>query len=436
MSGAVRVPGSRDTRLLVTTLVVSAGMLLILAAFRFPDKAAAPEAPAAPAAPLERLAARATYVELARILAGLERQVAPGIVALRARTEQAGVAAPGRDGDVPAVRVGTERAVALVGADRSLDHFTSSPEVEGIVALDAPRGVALVKVFADSTPPAETAAPEALPAPGYAASVEVGPHGLGIRPFYYGRVDREPDARWGQTVLRFSAVQQTPPAGSAIFLLDGRFVGLGSSDGRGFVVIPANVLHGAVARLEAGGSIPLPDIGVDVQPLTGDLKAALSADAGVVVTHVLDDGPASGLLEPGDVVHRIDGRDIRTTEDYAAAIAGAGESLAVDARRRAEPVSGRIVPASRGTVADETSRQLGLDLRALRDVGAEVVRVMPRSAGARAGLVDGDVITLVDRVKAPAPAAIERAFRDAGPGRLIVGVQRGRRHLILVVATP
>jgi serine protease Do len=377
-------------------------------------------------------------VELARILAGLERQIAPRVVALRAAAD-APADASAAALDVPAVRIGTDRAMALVGSDRSAERFGMSPQVEGVIAIDAPRGLALIKVLPDSTPALELGAEDALAAPGYAASIDVGPHGPGIRPFYYGRVDRETDARWGQPVLRFSSLQQTPPAGSAIFLLDGRFVGLGAPDERGFVVVPADALRDAVARLEAEGSVTIAEIGVEVAPLTGELQAALSVPAGVVVAHVMTEGPAARSLEPGDVIQRIDGSDVRTVDDYASALARAraGQAVAIEARRHGESVTASIVPVSRMRISEEPSRQLGLDLRPLRGAGAEVVRVIPRGAAALAGVLTGDVITLVDRVQAPAPAAIERAFANAGsPGRLIVGVQRGRRHLVLVLSKP
>lgn len=438
MSGTVRAPGSRETRLLVTTLAISAGMLLVLAGFRFPpDEVTTPEAPVAPAAPLERLAARATYIELARILAGLEQQIAPRVVALRAAGHGDGASAPTLD--VPAVRIGSDRAMALVGPDGSADRFGMSPQVEGIIALDAPRGLALVKVVPDSSPAPELGAEDALPAPGYAASIDVGPHGPGIRPFYYGRVDREIDARWGQPVLRFSALQHTPPAGSAIFLLDGRFVGLGAPDDRGFVVVPADALRQAVERLEAEGSVAIAEIGIEVAPLTDELEAALSVPAGVVVAHVMSDGPAAKKIEPGDVIQRIDGQDVRTVRDYAAALARtrAGQPVNVESRRHGESVTASVVPVSRVRISEKPSRQLGLDLRPLRGAGSEVARVVPHGAAALAGVLTGDVITLVDREQAPGPAAIERAFANtASPGRLIVGVQRGRRHLVLVLSKP
>ena len=64
----------RETRLLLATIAVSVGMLLLLARFRFPEEAGRQTVEPA-AAPLERLAARATFDELAGTMADLERRI-------------------------------------------------------------------------------------------------------------------------------------------------------------------------------------------------------------------------------------------------------------------------------------------------------------------------------------------------------------------------
>ena len=68
-------------RLLLVTIAVSVGMLLLLARFRFPEEGRRQTAEPAPA-PLERLAASATYDELASIMGELERRVRSTIIPL------------------------------------------------------------------------------------------------------------------------------------------------------------------------------------------------------------------------------------------------------------------------------------------------------------------------------------------------------------------
>ncbi|HVB38288.1 MAG TPA: hypothetical protein VND92_07105, partial [Vicinamibacterales bacterium] len=72
-SGGARRPRiTRETRLLLLTIGVSVAALLLLARFRFPAQAPIVN-PAPP--PLERLAARATYDELATIMAQVQARV-------------------------------------------------------------------------------------------------------------------------------------------------------------------------------------------------------------------------------------------------------------------------------------------------------------------------------------------------------------------------
>ncbi|MBM3751545.1 MAG: hypothetical protein FJW21_10275 [Acidimicrobiia bacterium] len=62
-----QAPGSgRETRLLRLVIVVAVAMLLVLAQFRYPAPDRATAAPVA--GPIERLAARATFEELALIM--------------------------------------------------------------------------------------------------------------------------------------------------------------------------------------------------------------------------------------------------------------------------------------------------------------------------------------------------------------------------------
>ena len=71
---------TRETRLLIVTLTISAAVLLLLAQLRFPESAGLADATPPP---LDRLAARASYDELASGVARVEAQVFPTLVVLR-----------------------------------------------------------------------------------------------------------------------------------------------------------------------------------------------------------------------------------------------------------------------------------------------------------------------------------------------------------------
>jgi S1-C subfamily serine protease len=76
-------------------------------------------------------------------------------------------------------------------------------------------------------------------------------------------------------------------------------------------------------------------------------------------------------------------------------------------------------------------------MRARAGVGAEVTLVHAASAGDRAGIAVGDVITRVGALAAPGPAQVTRAYEalPAG-GALLVAVSRGTEHLVLALAKP
>ena len=92
------------------------------------------------------------------------------------------------------------------------------------------------------------------------------------------------------------------------------------------------------------------------------------------------------------------------------------------------------VPASSTWTSQPASRSLGLTLRARTRIGAEVLRVDPGSAAARAGLAVGDVITLVAESPAPTPAQVTRQFNSLGQSeRMLVAVTRGETHFVTTV---
>lgn len=82
MAVSPRARLTRETRLLLIVVTLSAVVLIVLSRFRFPDRPATASSGATPL-PLERLAARATYDELATIIADLGTRVTPSVVVLR-----------------------------------------------------------------------------------------------------------------------------------------------------------------------------------------------------------------------------------------------------------------------------------------------------------------------------------------------------------------
>jgi S1-C subfamily serine protease len=73
-------------------------------------------------------------------------------------------------------------------------------------------------------------------------------------------------------------------------------------------------------------------------------------------------------------------------------------------------------------------------MQRLPGIGTRIIRIAPGSAGARAGLQIGDVITLAADALAPTPAVIRaRAADTASPGPLLLGVTRGDSHRLITL---
>ena len=142
MSTSASAPNreGRETRLLLVTIAISVGVLVLLARFRFPAEPADRPVESAPA-PLERLAAEATYEELASIMADLERRIAPRVTIVRTTTSD------GTSSLVVAPRITPDRAVVLMREGDSLGGVNDGTPAE-IVAQDAASGVQVLRVAA------------------------------------------------------------------------------------------------------------------------------------------------------------------------------------------------------------------------------------------------------------------------------------------------
>ena len=296
----------RETRLLLATIAVSAGMLLLLARFRFPEETTRPKAEPT-SAPLERLAARATYEELAAVMGDLERRISPSVFALGTQ---------GEDGlrYLPAVRVSADRAVALLPADRRLVPVgtTSGPP---IVLRDPATELVVVQTLPLADSVATFPAAAVRPGPRYVAVAEATGGAIAIRPVYVGRADLFADPRWSDALISVAAVQQTLSEGSAVFLLDGTFLGLATQVGSRVAIIPSNTLRSAAA-----GSLAAPglrgDLPIEVQPLTAALGKAAGADRGVMVSHVLPSASIEGDLAAGDVIRTVDATEVTSVVGF------------------------------------------------------------------------------------------------------------------------
>ncbi len=237
MGDSPRARVSRETRMLLMIITLSVVVLIVLSRFRFPDEPAPGKSGATPL-PLERLAARATYDELATIIADLDRRVSPLVSVLRIDTN-------GAQHFLPALRVRPDLLLAHVSGESRILAFVNSDAPVDIAGFDPVRSLVLLRVAPEPARVAVLDSRPQSPQPRYVAAVEGTPGGAALRPLFLGRTDRLPDPRYPDGQLVLGGVLLASP-GSIIFGLDGTFVALCVTD-RGYAAgITGDALNAAV----------------------------------------------------------------------------------------------------------------------------------------------------------------------------------------------
>src|SRR3981189_3536319 len=182
-------------------------------------------------------------------------------------------------------------------------------------------------------------------------------------------------------------------SGGPLFNLDGEVIGVntliispsGGSIGIGFAV-PSKTVAGVVDSLRQFGELRRGWLGVRIQQVTDEIAESLSIKPprGALIAGVEDKGPAKPAgIEPGDVVVKFDGKDIKEPKDLSRVVADTAVGKEVDVviiRKGAEETKkvtlGRLedgekaVQAAAKTQAEPvekpvTQKALGLDLASL-----------------------------------------------------------------------
>ena len=182
-------------------------------------------------------------------------------------------------------------------------------------------------------------------------------------------------------------------SGGPLFNLDGEVIGVntliispsGGSIGIGFAV-PSKTVAGVVDSLRQFGELRRGWLGVRIQQVTDEIAESLNIKParGALIAGVEDKGPAKPAgIEPGDVVVKFDGKDIKEPKDLSRVVADTAVGKEVDViiiRKGAEETKkvtlGRLedgekaVQAAAKTQAEPaekpvTQKALGLDLASL-----------------------------------------------------------------------
>jgi serine protease Do len=182
-------------------------------------------------------------------------------------------------------------------------------------------------------------------------------------------------------------------SGGPLFNLDGEVIGVntliispsGGSIGIGFAV-PSKTVAGVVDSLRQFGELRRGWLGVRIQQVTDEIAESLNIKParGALIAGVEDKGPAKPAgIEPGDVVVKFDGKDIKEPKDLSRVVADTAVGKEVDViiiRKGTEETKkvtlGRLedgdkaVQAAAKTQAEPTEKPvtqkaLGLDLASL-----------------------------------------------------------------------
>jgi serine protease Do len=236
-------------------------------------------------------------------------------------------------------------------------------------------------------------------------------------------------------------------SGGPLFNLDGEVIGVntliispsGGSIGIGFAV-PSKTVAGVVSQLQQFGELRRGWLGVRIQTVTDEIAESLNIKParGALVAGVEDKGPAKPAgIEPGDVVIKFDGKDIKEPKDLSRIVAETAVGKEVEViiiRKGAEETHmvtlGRLEDSDKLQVAaktkDEpaekpvTQKALGLDLASLsKDLrtrykikdsvkGVLITGVDGTSDAAEKRLSAGDVIVEVAQEAVASAADIKK----------------------------
>lgn len=268
-------------------------------------------------------------------------------------------------GNVPAMQgVGTgfiisaegqivTNAHVVDGADRVMVTLADGRKVEGkVIGADAATDIALIKVDAGKDLPTVAFGDSTQLKVGQDVVAIGNPFGLGnsVTSGIVSALGRDINSGPFDNYIQTDAAINKGNSGGPLFNADGEVVGIntaifspsGGSVGIGFAV-PSETAAKVVADLGADGTVERGWLGVQIQPVTEDIAAALGFDAakGVLISNVTADTPAARAgLARGDIVLSVNGATVNEPRDLTRMIAtdAPGAEVTLGLLRAGKPV--------------------------------------------------------------------------------------------------
>jgi S1-C subfamily serine protease len=255
--------------------------------------------------------------------------------------------------------------------------------------------------------------------------------GVALRPVFIPGLDMVTRRTWSGLVWKATPGTDLDP-GAFVFTTAGDFAGLVIDDAGDRVIVGGDVLRAEIDVLRNRPPRARGELGLEVQVLTPAIASATGSSGGVVVTWVDPEGAAGGILAAGDVIEWVDGARAASEEwAFRSGRVTVDEMITLRVRRKREVQEIGLVARSPAAPRIET---LGLTLRALPGVGSEVIRVVARGAGERAGVKPGDVITRAGNAQTPTPSQIRATYAaDQEQRGVLIALTRGITHHVAVL---
>lgn len=245
-------------------------------------------------------------------------------------------------------------------------------------------------------------------------------------------------------------------SGGPLFNLDGEVIGINSqiySRSGGFMglsfAIPIDVAMTVIKQLKETGKVSRGWIGVSIQGVDQNLAESfgMARPIGALVAEVLPNGPAVGKLRQGDVIISVDGEPVESVNALPAMVGiippGSRVELGVMRDRKEQAIDFKIGErptdaklAQRGLAPklqepaqpEAKPEVLGMEIAPLDEVAREslelaavgvLVEKVTGDPARRAGLVNGDVISMVDGQKVNSPEQLQDLVKKLPTGKTI-----------------
>jgi serine protease Do len=268
--------------------------------------------------------------------------------------------------------------------------------------------------------------------------------------------------------LQIDAAVNRGNSGGPTFNMRGRVIGVntaiyspsGGSVGIAFD-IPATTVKPLIAQLKERGYVERGWIGVQVQPVTGEIADSLGMEEreGALVSGTQPDSPAAKAgLKVGDVIKSLNGAKVKDPRDLARQVADMAPNTNVEIgflrngkqekaqvtitqlqdqtthKRDTTPQTGGLPQSGHlGIAIAPAARVMGIG-----EQGVAVIRVDPSGKGAEAGLRPGDVILQMGGKDVSSPDDVMRTLEAATAQKkqhVLALVRRNDREMFVALST-